>query len=404
MIYIIGIGEDGIDGLLPYARSKLQESDVIVGGKRHLELVREFIHLKDVITIGSDLEAVLKLVEEKFKMGKKVVVLNSGDPLFFGFAKRLIEHFGKDNCQVIPTLSSVQLAFSKIKESWDDAKIISIHTRAKIQDYIWDILENEKIAILTSGKEDPKIVAEFLANNNIVVKNFFVFENLGGKSERILNLKIDEVKNYDFSMLNIIVIIKDKISRKFNFGLPEESFKYHTVKRGIITKAELRAIAISKLSLKEDSVVWDIGSGSGSVAIECALLSRKGKVYAIEKNEDLVEIIRSNKLKFGAYNLEIVLGEAPEILRKLEDPDSIFIGGGGGNIEEILSECLSREKLKNIVATFIVPSHFVRCYEFLKSKGYSPNAFFFNFMKLKDIGGYEKFDSYAETFLIHLSL
>jgi precorrin-6Y C5,15-methyltransferase (decarboxylating) len=406
-ILIVGINEDGAEGLSRKVFDEILKADIIAGGKRHLKLLENAIQNKEKIIIGADLDAVLKDIEEFFKAGKRVVVLNSGDPLFYGLARRIIDRFGKDNCEVIPNLSSLQLAFAKIKESWEDAKLLSIHSKAnKIEDFIWDILENEKIFFLTSGKDDPKIIAEFLIKNGIKVKKFYVLENIGGENERILDIAPEEAQNYDFSPLNVVIIIKEKKERDFLIGIKDEIFLQYRgegIRSGLITRSEVRAIAISKMRLTENSLVWDIGGGSGSVSVECALLARKGKVFSIEKRQELIPIIIENARRFGVYNIEVVFGEAPQILKDLPDPTAVFVGGGGEKIEEILDECLKRKSLKSIVATFVVPSHIIRAKNFLEQKNFKPEVIFLDILSLKNFGeNLERFESKTAVFILSL--
>ncbi|GBD03230.1 Cobalamin biosynthesis bifunctional protein CbiET [bacterium HR19] len=406
-ILIAGINEDGAEGLSRKVIDEILKADVIAGGKRHLKLLENAIQNKEKIIIGADLDSVLKDIEELFKAGKRVVVLNSGDPLFYGLAKRIIDRFGKDKCEIFPNLSSLQLAFAKIKESWEDAKLLSIHSKAnKIEDFIWDILENEKIFFLTSGKDDPKIIAEFLTKNDIKVKKFYVLENIGGENERILDIAPEEAQKYDFSPLNVVIIIKEKKEREFFIGIKDEAFLRYRgegIKSGLITRSEIRAIAISKMRLTENSLVWDIGGGSGSVSVECALLARKGKVFSIEKRQELIPIIKENARKFRAYNLEVVFGTAPQILKELPDPTAVFIGGGGEKIEEILQECLGRKSLRSIVATFVVPSHFIRAKNFLEQKNFKPEVIFLDILSLKSFAeNLEKFESKTAVFILSL--
>ena len=405
-VYIIGVNEDGAEGLTELAHEKIRTAETIVGGKRHISLVKELISTDDVITIGADVEKVLDEIEDRLKKGKKVVVLNSGDPLFYGFGKNALLRFGKDVYEVIPNVSSVQLAFSKVKETWEDAKIISIHSKKNpIEKFLYDILENEKICLLTSGKDDPKKIASFLKQNQIEIREFWVLENLGGKSERIrFFTSLDEVEGEEFSSLNIVIILKPRNPRFFEFGLPEKNFMVYRSgpsSSGLITKGEIRAIAISKLRLSEDSVVWDIGGGSGSVSVECAKLARYGKVFCIEKKESFIPMIRENIRRFRLYNVEVVCGEAPYVLDDLPDPHAVFVGGGGEKIEDILLSCFQRLTLMNLVATFVVPSHFTKATEFLKKANIPFEAFMFNMMKLKKINGFDRFEPHTTVFLLH---
>ncbi len=404
-VYIIGVNEDGAEGLTELAREKIQTAETVVGGKRHISLVRELISTDDVITIGADVGKVLDEIENRLKVGKKVVVLNSGDPLFYGFGKNALSRFGRDVCEIIPNVSSVQLAFAKVKETWEDAKIISIHSKKNpIEKFLYDIMENEKICILTSGKDDPKKIASFLKQNQIEVREFWVLENLGGKSERVRCFTSLDVEGEEFSSLNIVIILKAGSSRVFDFGLPERNFMVYRSgpsSAGLITKGEIRAIAISKLRLSEDSVVWDIGGGSGSVSVECAKLARHGKVFCIEKKESFIPMIKENIRRFRLYNVEVVCGEAPHVLDDLPDPHAVFVGGGGEKIEDILFSCFKRPTLMNLVATFVVPSHFTKATEFLKKTNIPFEAFMFNMMKLKKINGFDRFEPHTTVFLLH---
>jgi precorrin-6Y C5,15-methyltransferase (decarboxylating) len=142
-IAIIGINEDGISGLSKKAIDQIKSADIIVGGKRHINLVSQILsQSQKIVYIGANISSILDEIESYIKEGKRIVVLNSGDPLFFGFSKNLFERFGKDIFEVIPNLSSLQLAFAKIKEIWDDAKIISIHSKAfSLDDFFWDIVK-----------------------------------------------------------------------------------------------------------------------------------------------------------------------------------------------------------------------------------------------------------------------
>ncbi len=403
VISVIGINEDGLEGLSERSKQIIKDSEVIFGGRRHIELVKSLIDGdKKVIIIGGDTQSVINEIKKNFYEGKKVVVLNSGDPLFFGLAKKIIDNIGKNFVEVIPALSSIQLAFSKIKENWDDAVLLSIHSKdRKLQNYINEIKENRKIAFITYGREDPKKIARFLRENKIEIQKFFVLENLGSKNEKVREINLEEVENLEFSDLNIVIILKDSQNSRITIGLDDNEFEHIS---GLITKSEIRAIVLSKLSLSLDSVVWDIGGGSGSVSIECASIARKGRVFCIEKNEKSVEIIKRNVQKFCLMNLEILHGKAPQILSELPDPNSVFIGGGGDEIEDILSECFRRKPI-SIVCTFVDIFHLTRALNYIKEhkREYNSNVLSINIMKLKEIESYHKFDMLTSVFLLHLT-
>jgi precorrin-6Y C5,15-methyltransferase (decarboxylating) len=185
----------------------------------------------------------------------------------------------------------------------------------------------------------------------------FVCENLGGEDERVTETLLERLPEMQFSSLNVLILKKigeDRqpgsqsdscpVQTKYRFGIPEDEFECMKPRRGLITKTEVRVISLSKMALQKDSVVWDIGAGSGSVSIESALLAPMGRVYAIEKDEEDVAIIHQNLAKFRTPNVRVIHGRAPEALVDLEPPDAVFIGGSGGGMEKILTVCLERIK------------------------------------------------------------
>lgn len=428
MIYIIGINEDGVSGLSDKAKKVILEADTIFGGERHLNLMKPLIgETKEFAIIKRNIEHTIKEMKRASAAGKKVVVLASGDPLLFGISKKIIDELGKESVEIISNLSSVQLAFARIKETWSDAKIISLHKEAKgLVGFVDDIRESEKIVFLTSGKDDPIKIAKFLKENDIKVKRFIVLENLGGPRERVVELdpmKIDvhELGKVDFSPLNVVVVMKDREKRRFRTGIPEFEFKSFD---GLITKAEVRAVVISKLSLDEESVIWDIGGGSGSISIECAMLARKGKVFCVEKNKRVLDVIKENLRRFSVSNVEVVFGKAPDVLRGLPDPQAVFIGGGGEEIQEIISECL-RRRPANLVCTFVDITHLTRALDFIDKRSdlveqqgnqevlrmmlkneeiyYRREVCFINVMKLKKIDTHQRLEHISSVFILHLS-
>ncbi|EFV76404.1 MULTISPECIES: bifunctional cobalt-precorrin-7 (C(5))-methyltransferase/cobalt-precorrin-6B (C(15))-methyltransferase [Cytobacillus] len=329
---MIGIGDNGAEGLLPPYIDWIHECDVLVGGERHLQFFPEFTGEKKVIKGGlSALTADLQ--QEK----RNTVILVSGDPLFYGLGGVLAK---KLPLEIYPYTSSVQLAFSKMQESWQDAYIVSLHGRS-IKGFAQRIDGRKKIAILTDEKNSPQAISTYLKKFGMTEYDAFVAENLQGEDERCRFFTLDEMEQSSFYPLNVVILKQRVAVERASLGIPDDRFVQRKPDKGLITKKEIRTLCIQELKLKENSIVWDIGTCTGSVAIEAAKIAREGAVYAIEKNEGDLENCLENQLKHRT-DFTAVLGKAPERLDEFPDPNAIFIGGNGGNMELLLQSCLSR--------------------------------------------------------------
>ncbi|PIC65116.1 cobalamin biosynthesis protein CbiE [Sporosarcina sp. P13] len=329
---MIGIGDNGAAGLLPQYIEWINECDVLVGGERHLQFFPSFEKEKKVIKGGLS-----ALTEELQEETRNVVILVSGDPLFYGLGGVLAK---KLPLEIYPYTSSVQLAFSKMQESWHDAYIVSLHGRS-IKGFAQKIDGRKKIAILTDETNSPQAIATYLKRFNMIEYDAFVAENLEGENERCRFLSLDEMEQTSFSSLNVVILKQRNIVERASLGIPDDEFLQRKPDKGLITKREIRTLCLQELKLKEDSIVWDIGTCTGSVAIEAAKVAREGAVYAIEKNEADLENCLGNQLKHRT-DFIAVLGKAPERLEEFPDPQAIFIGGNGGNMEQLLQTCISR--------------------------------------------------------------
>ncbi len=331
---MIGIGDNGAEGLLPPYIDWIHECEVLVGGERHLQFFPEFTGEKKVIKGG--LSALTADLQQETR---NTVILVSGDPLFYGLGGVLAR---KLPLEIYPYTSSVQLAFSKMQESWQDAYIVSLHGRS-IKGFAQRIDGRKKIAILTDEKNSPQAIAKYLKKFGMTEYDAFVAENLQGDEERCQFLTLDEMEQSSFFPLNVVILKQREAVERASLGIPDDKFVQRKPDKGLITKREIRTLCIQELELKENSIVWDIGTCTGSVAVEAAKIAREGAVYAIEKNEGDLENCLENQLKHRT-DFTAVLGKAPERLDEFPDPHAIFIGGNGGNMELLLQTCHSRLK------------------------------------------------------------
>lgn len=342
-IHVIGMGSDGLVGLTTAERDILTDCDVLFGSENLVRLLDSLKGEKKII--GSDFKELIELLL-KVAPGRKAALLVNGDPLFYGVVRYLSEKIGKDCFDVHPHVSSMQMAFARVKESWDDAYLTNLQNQS-LEKVVNIIRVSETVGLFTSPTENPKVVARHLLDRGIDYFRAFVCENLGGKDERVTHGELAEIVEMDFDPLNVMILRRKpgrpdlpataKTPRVF--GNPDDVFAQTKPKTGLLTRSETRAIALSRLAIKPSSVVWDIGAGSGSVSIEAAQLCFSGMVYAIEQDTADFHLILANAENLGVRNLKAVHGVAPDVVVGLPRPDAVFVGGIGKEVIGLL-ECV----------------------------------------------------------------
>jgi precorrin-6Y C5,15-methyltransferase (decarboxylating) len=346
-IHIIGVGDDGAEGVTAAARALIDKAQLLVGAANTLALFPAAPGER--IEAGAQLDAVVQRIRQAGDA--RVVVLVSGDPLFFGLARYLCDKLGKDRFEVIPNVSSMQLAFARVKESWDEAYLTNVATQP-LEAVVERLRTIEKAGLFTSDDVPPARIAQALLDRRIDYFSAYVCENLGSPDERVTFGDLADVASQDFSPLNVMILVRkpgapdrpvEMIGHRL-FGNADEMFLQSKPKRGLLTSMEVRTLALAELDLGPTSVVWDIGAGSGSVAIEAAQIASGGKVFAIEMDPDDHRLISDNAARFGVKSLVPVLGQAPAAWEKLPDPDAIFVGGTGRGIARMCELAFARLK------------------------------------------------------------
>jgi precorrin-6Y C5,15-methyltransferase (decarboxylating) len=337
-ITIVGVGDDGSPGLSQQATEVIARATKLYGSTALLE--RFCNAAVDQQVLGPDLD---RLASELESAPTGSVVLASGDPLFYGTARFLCERLGKETFEVIPHVSSMQLAFARVKESWDEAYLTNVANQP-LDRIVEKIRTAEKVGLFTSQEVPPSRIAELLLSKGIYYFTAYVCENLGAPDERVTKCELNDLGLQKFAPLNVLVLLRHNgapdqqvlTKNRRLFGNPDEFFKQSRPKRGLLTTSEVRSIALSEMNLRPNSIVWDIGAGSGSVAIEAAQIANQGKVYAIEMDAEDYGLMLENAKHFGVENLVGVLGQAPKAWEKLPDPHAIFVGGTGRAVTSIV--------------------------------------------------------------------
>lgn len=359
IIAVVGIGLDGKDGLTKDVQEIVQQATFLVGSKRHLSYFPDHPAEKlNLVNLTTSIDAIALA----HLANHSIVILVSGDPLFFGFGRLLLEHFEPSQLQFYPQFSSIQLAFSRLKIPWQDAQLISVHGRST--DGLVGLFKQgkEKIAVLTDNNNHPGAIARlYLALDLPINYSFYICENLGDRTEKISHFSPDEItklSNLDsdsFASLNVLVLIREaqqdilKLENLPLIGLPDSSFLSFGDRPSLITKKEIRLAILGELALQPKQIVWDIGAGTGSVSIEIARLSPSSQIYAVEKTGMGATLITKNSQRFEVDNVNVVNDKAPEILLGLPEPNRIFIGGSGGDIIDILNLCSQKLTTKGII-------------------------------------------------------
>ena len=338
-VSVIGIGPGGDAYLTPEAREALNLCDAVIGADSVVgclpfdrPVYREFMPDK-----------IRRVLDDDPSIRRAAVVMR-GDIGFFSGAKKLIAALGGYDVRMIPGVSSAALLAARLNVSWDDAAFISVHGRDGNVVRVSSM--NRKLFALTGGSNTPDSVMKRLCQFGMSGAKVSVGEKLSYPDEKVTTGSAGELKDRSFDPLSIMYIENDEADSRIRTGIPDDEFIRGDTP---MTKSEVRAVSVSKLGLSPDSIVYDIGAGTGSVSIECAISAWRGTVYAIEKESDAVGLIRENAVRFRTDNVKIVEGRAPDCLCGIEPPTHAFIGGSTGGLADIISALLEKNPDVRIV-------------------------------------------------------
>lgn len=325
---IIGIGEDGVEGLSSAAQTLVRNAHYVIGGARHLSLAKELVRGEAhqwPVPFSKGIEQVLEW------RGSPVAVLASGDPFCFGAGSALAKHIRPDEMICIPLPSSISLACSRLGWGWQDVRVVSLCGRP-LETLAPVLQPDTRLIVLSADATTPALVAEYLCGYGFGASRLHVLESLDGVDEEIRAFHADEALP-EFKALNLLCI---ELQASLNAriiplcsGLDDDLFEHD----GQLTKREIRAVTLSSLSPTVGQMLWDVGAGAGSIAIEWMLRHPSNRAIAVERDPERAARIARNALSLGVPGLKIVVGRAPQVLEALEQPDAIFIGGGLSDVE-----------------------------------------------------------------------
>lgn len=343
-VALVGVGMCNADTRTLGMERAINQAQCLIGAKRMLEAVDTSGKSVHTAVLAEDIALYIRNSSEQ-----RFAVLLSGDVGFYSGAKKLAEELSDMQLEIICGVGSMQYFCAKLRRPWENVRAVSLHGRDC--DFVREVRENAAVFALVGGENGVQNALMCLQKAGMGELKAHIGQKLGYPDEKIIHGTVEELLNERFDSLSVI-LIENEYSDRFvvTHGLPDDAFIRDETP---MTKAEIRSVSISKLALTQSAVVYDIGSGSGSVSVECALMAKHGRVYAIERKEKALALTRKNVDKFALRNVEIISGQAPEALENLPAPSHAFIGGSAGNMREIIDCLLKKNPNVRIVATTV---------------------------------------------------
>jgi len=395
-IEVLGMGVGDAD--LPQSYRKLiEDADVLAGGRRLLD--RAAPSGAQQMVIESPLGPLLERIREAAQAGKRVVVLADGDPCFFGIGRLLVTTLGREQVRMHPNVTVLQAAVSRLGRPLQGIAVVSLHGRKDLTPLLCELAFSEAVAVYTDSAYTPRRIAREMLGRRVDTFDMHVFEDLGLESEHVGSYRPEEAAERDFSALNFILLERKRApDLKINLGMDDECYLHE---RGQITKKEVRAAGLAALRIHSCHIMWDLGAGSGSVAIEASLLARKGRVFAVEKELQRVEMIRENIRRAGTCHVEAVPGEMPDCLSRLPDPDRIFLGGGIGKDNTVLTEAARRLRPGGrMVLHLVLLGSLHRVLDFFSVAGWFTAVSLVSAARAKDLGQDLRMEALNPVFIV----
>lgn len=330
-ITVIGLGLNGVLG--PKAARALRHAEVLGLPKRLLGRFRR--HRALIVPLTAPLEPALLALEEHRRQGRRCVVLADGDPLLYGigatFSRRpdLCDNrdAGQSSLDILPGVSAMQTVCARLALPWHEVETVSLHGREAWLSVAHASLGGRPVCVYTDARRTPAAIARFLLERGVDWYRMVVASHLESRRETVTELALHEAAGQDFPGGETVLLLPAAPPRGPRLGLDESAL---VVEAGLYTKAPVRAAALSLLHIAPAATVWDIGAGSGCVALEASALAVRGHVFAVEQHPDRVLCIQENRRRLGVPHLDIITTAAPLGLETLPDPDAIFLGGGLG--------------------------------------------------------------------------
>lgn len=340
-----------------------------------------------LLPLTTPLEPLLTRLSQLRAAGERVLVLADGDPLLFGIGATLVRRMGPDAVLLLPAVSSLQQACARLSLPWHKVICLSLHGRDDLRPLNVACGKNAPLCILTDARMSPDVLARHLLDRGVDWFDAHIFERMGAADECVSHLSLADAAGREFGPACTMVLIPMAPARRPHLGLDADQL---AVDRGLISKKPVRAAALALLRIEAGHVVWDLGSGSGAVALEASVLAHEGRVIAVERSAGRAMGIQENRRRFGAANVEVRLGQAPECLPGLPDPQRVFIGGGlsGDDGDDILGHvCLRLPVGGRVVVSCVLLDSFSLCRRFFEDMAWPVEILQISASEGRSLGG-----------------
>ena len=353
-----------------------------------------------LLPLSTPLEPLLTRLSQLRAAGERVLVLADGDPLLFGIGATLVRRLGPTAVRLLPAVSSLQQACARLSLPWHKVICLSLHGRDDLRPLNVACGKNAPLCILTDARMSPDVLARHLLDRGVDWFDAHIFERMGADDETVCHLSLADAASREFGPACTMVLVPAAPARRPHLGLDADQL---AVDRGLITKKPVRAAALALLRIEAGHVVWDLGSGSGAVALEASVLAHEGRVIAVERSAGRAMGIQENRRRFGAANVEVRLGQAPDCLPGLPDPQRVFIGGGlsGDDGDDILGHvCLRLPVGGRVVVSCVLLDSFSLCRHFFEDMGWPVEILQLSAAEGKTLGGDVHLSAMNPVFLL----
>lgn len=392
-VTVIGMGCGSEKLLTGEARDALRTAEFVIGTSRLLDLLPDDCTAERVAEYRPD--AICAAIAER--NGQPCCVLYSGDSGFYSGTRGLLDRLQEQRipARVLPGISSVQVFAARLGQPWQSWRLISAH--GVFCDAVAEVMHQTPVFFLTGGKLTPRELCQQLKTAGLGSLSVTVGENLSYLGETIRTGTASQFAEQNFSPLSVMLCEAAPQTDRRTSGIPDDAFLRGDVP---MTKQEIRAVLLSKLAVRPEETVWDIGGGTGSVSVELALAAPCGQVYSIECNPEACELIRRNRMIFGAWNLFVTEGTAPEILETLPTPDAVFIGGTKGKLKEIVDSVLQKNPSARICVSAIAIETLGNAVAVLTARGFRVETVQISVSRTKQTGSLHLMTANNPIFLI----
>lgn len=389
-VSIIGIGMEGGKCLTKAACNAIADAEVIIGAKR---MVESFMDSGKQVFMSYKADETAQYISSS--ECSRFAVLMSGDCGFYSGCNHLRNVLKDCNVDVISGISSPVYFSSVIGIPWQDWHFVSLHGESA--NIVRNICANEKTFFLLGGETVAAEICRRLCEFGRGGVQVYIGEQLGYENERVMSGTADELKNVSVSELSVLLAVNETPEKCRQIGIPDGRFIRGRVP---MTKSEVRAVCISKLCAKHDSICWDIGAGTGSVSVEMALQCTDGRVYAVDRSQEAISLVRENMRSFGCDNIIPILDDAEKAVDTLPAPDCVFIGGSGGKLRAVISLALKKNPAANIVVTAVTLDTLSSAADILSEHGLDTEVTQVAVTRTKNVGEHTMFAAENPVFII----